>query len=141
MLPPKRIFNGMVLTGILFFSGCATVDSTHGSVVALSSVKMTEIEGFPIYEKPPRDRVYIVLGFVEIERPAGQKRERVLADLRAQALAMGGNAIIHLQSVVVPPAITPSVMGGVASRDFGQYGGAVLTEKFRWRGTVVLFQQ
>ncbi len=131
----------LVFIATVVVSGCASVDSPGGSIVEAPAANVMEVEGFPFYDKRPNDRDYTVLGFVEIERPAGQKRKRVLADLRAEALAMGGNAIIDLKSVVVPSVIAPSVVGGISTGDFGQYGGAELEEKFRWRGTVVILKQ
>ncbi len=121
----------------LLLSGCVTENLSQVPIVGVPAERVTEIDGFLIYEKQPLDRMYDVLGYVEIERPAGQKRERALADLRTKALVMGGNAIIDLRQALAPISSRPSVLGGAAARDFGHYGGADLVEIIRWRGTVV----
>ena len=121
----------------LLISGCATENPSPVPVTGAPAERVTEIDGFLIYEKQPLDRMYDVLGYVEIERPSGQKRDRALADLKAKALAMGGNAIIDLRHVVAPRASRPSVLGGPAATDFGLFGDADLVEIIRWRGTVV----
>ena len=121
----------------LLLSGCATENPSPIPGAGAPAERVTEIDGFLIYEKLPLDRMYDVLGYVEIERPSGQKRERALADLRSKALAMGGNAIIDLRQALAPIVSRPSVIGGAATRDFGNYGSVDLAEIIRWRGTVV----
>ncbi len=132
---------GMVYSGILLLwlllSGCATENHSVVPVVSIPAEKVTEMDGFLIYEKRPVDRMYDVLGYVEIERPAGQKRDRAMDDLRAKALVMGGNAIIDLRQDLVTRASRPSVLGGPAATDFGLFGDADLVGIIHWRGTVV----
>ncbi len=133
----KILSRGTVFAWILFLCACATENTSPVPVTGDPIERVTNIDGFLFYEKQPLDRIYDVLGYVEVEQPSGQKRERALVNLRTKAQAMGGNAIINLQHVVVPQATPISVLGGTSARDFGQYGGADLTETFRWRGTVV----
>ncbi len=126
---------------IVVFTGCATENPSPLPIISVPAEKVTEIDGFLIYDKQPLDRTYDVLGYVDVERRAGTRRMRVLDDLRVKALAMGGNAIVDLQREVLLTTEIPGVVRGVAGSNLGGYGSIDMTEIFRWRGTVVLLKQ
>ncbi len=137
----SRIFAiSAVLTG-LGASGCVTPNQPAPPTPAASygerNPSIWEVNGFKAYEDQVPLRSFTILGYIHFDVHSGMPKEKVFGELKRRGELLGGNAIIDIKRESFVETGEQRGRQDLGIRDIGGFGEGTVSERLRWRATVI----
>ncbi len=127
---------GILLTSMLV--GCVSPESGGREGVPVAPEMVAELDGVVVYRGIPDIKRYDLLGYASIESRSASIDDIILAELRRQAIQLGGNGLIELEAEVVFDAGLDRPSYGIGMDDIRRYAETTVTDRYRWRAKVIL---